>query len=77
VQDGPRHIDETRHYSLILFIIIWIVCGVAVIIAVALLYFNFKNREIRYKSQNCKQVLTRAYINMCSGCSFPVVVGRE
>ena len=47
VQDGPRHINETRAYSLILFTIIWIVCVLAVIIAVALFYFNFKNREIR------------------------------
>ncbi|CAB4002687.1 gamma-aminobutyric acid type B receptor subunit 2-like isoform X1, partial [Paramuricea clavata] len=47
-QDGPRHIKQTRHYSLALFIVIWIVCALAVIVTLALLYFNFKNREIRY-----------------------------
>ena len=47
VQDGPRQINEARHYSLVLLVVIWIVCALAVIVALALFYFNFKNREIR------------------------------
>ncbi|XP_028399793.1 gamma-aminobutyric acid type B receptor subunit 2-like [Dendronephthya gigantea] len=48
IQDGPRHINELRHYSLTLLIAIWVVCAFAITIALALFYFNIKNREIRY-----------------------------